>query len=203
MLAVHELGEARGLHGLKEHLGGRVHRAALEATVAITVADTSRVGVQWQCPKRYVKNKPLKCFANGSRDLVGVFGHRDVTTERGYHDPGDVIFDLLEARGFERFDFRAGEDLDVWAKRQEWLRSLGVYIGAIDGIAASETTRALRELGYADGIFVHWRDLAERPPDASKVAGCGYPKYLTIVAMRLCPPCNAQDCRCWFSRRSF
>lgn len=151
-------------HEIKERTGGVVHRTALFAAVAVTLVDTSKIGVQWQCPRRYVNNKPLKRFANLGQDLVGVFGHRDVTRHRGYHDPGDVIFDMLETRGFERFDFAAGEDLEVWSRRQEWLRDLGLYTGPIDGIAASGTTTALKHLGYPDGIFARWRELAERPP---------------------------------------
>ncbi len=153
-------------HEIKEYVGGRVHRAALAATVAITLVDTATLGVQWQCPKRYIKNKPFPRFANGGKDLVGVFGHRDVTSQRGYHDPGDEVFRMLEETGFERFDFYAGEDLDVWAKRQEWLKSEGFYRGAIDGIAGAGATKALVAAGFPDGIWARWRELAGRPmPD--------------------------------------
>lgn len=151
-------------HEIKEYVGGRVHRAALAAAVAITLVDTSALGVQWQYPQRYINNRPFPRFANGGRDLVGVFGHRDVTAQRGYHDPGDEIGAMLERVGFERFDFYGREDLDVWAKRQEWLRDLGVYSGPIDGVAGAGTTKALATLGFPDGIFARWRELAELPP---------------------------------------
>lgn len=149
-------------HEIKEYVGGRVHRAALNAAVAITLVDTSAMGVQWQCPRSFTK--PLARFQNGGRDLVGVFGHRDVTSSRNRHDPGDEVFTMLERAGFERFDFGAGEDLEVWGKRQEWLRSRGAYMGSIDGIAGAGTTAGLAKLGYPDGIYARAGELAERPP---------------------------------------
>lgn len=150
-------------HEMKEYVGGRVHRSTLAATVAITKVDTSAIGVQWQCPRSFTK--PLTRWNKaGGADLVGVFGHRDVTTQRSRHDPGDEVFRMLEAEGFERFDFAAGEDLDVWGKRQSWLRELGLYDGAIDGVPFTKTRLALLQLGFPAGIFARWRELAELPP---------------------------------------
>lgn len=141
-------------HEIKEHKGGGVHRVALKTTVAITLVDTRKIGVQWQTPIRYLRNKPLSRFAlRGGADLVGVFGHRDVTHERGEWDPGYVVISMLQAEGFEVFDFEAKQDLDTWARRQEWLQREGHYHGAIDGIAGPATTKALLELGYPDGIL--------------------------------------------------
>lgn len=151
-------------HEVKELAGGKVFTASLVAAVAVTCVDTSAIGVQQQCPRAYRDNKPLKRFENGGVDLVGVFGHREVSDTRGRWDPGDVIFDMLQARGFERFDFDAGEDLDVWSKRQEWLAELGMYHGKIDGVPFLQTRDALRALGFPDGIFARWTELPERPP---------------------------------------
>lgn len=152
-------------HEIKERVGGGYFQAAMDACVAVTAFDTFYLGVQQQTPKLYRKNQPNPRFRNGGVDLVGIFGHRDVIDSRGYWDPGDTVFHLLVARhGFETFDFYAHEDLDVWSKRQEWLKAEGVYTGAIDGIAGAGTTNALKKLGYPNGIFARWRDLAERPP---------------------------------------
>jgi hypothetical protein len=155
-------------HEVCELYGGGVYQAALDAAVAVTLVDTRVLGVQWQCPRAYKNNTPLPRFANGGVDLVGVFGHRDVSDNRGRWDPGDIVFDMLEAAGFERFDFYAGEDLDVWKKRQEWLKTMGVYTGAIDGIAGAGTTKALRMLGYPDGIWALGKTVADnvipKPP---------------------------------------
>lgn len=151
-------------HEIKEVNGGGVHRQALLAAVEITLVDTLTIGVQQQCPTHYKNGVPYPRFVNGGKDLVGVFGHRDVTTDRGYWDPGDTIFKLLVERGFESFDFYAKQDLDVWAKRQEWLKGLGFYKGIIDGVAGYDTTMALKAAGFPNGIFARWRDCAELPP---------------------------------------
>jgi hypothetical protein len=148
-------------HEIKEYVGGRVHRAALSAAVAITLVDTSEMGVQWQCPRSF--SRPLARFRNGGRDLVGVFGHRDVTSSRNRHDPGDKVFAMLEHAGFERFDFGAGEDLEVWRGRQEQLKDRGFYHGAIDGIAGAGTTAACAAAGFPAGIWARGRELAEWP----------------------------------------
>lgn len=158
----HQANDRSWGHEIKETPGGYVNRAALEAAVAVTLVDTVAIGVQWQCPKSYREGHPLERFTNGGRDLIGVFGHRDVTQQRGYHDPGDAVFAMLVVRGFEAFDFAAGQDLDVWAMRQEWLRDLGLYAGSIDGVPGQMTRSALLQLGYPGGIFARWRELPEK-----------------------------------------
>lgn len=150
-------------HEIKELFGGGVRRQALKACVEITFADTNALGVQQQIPKAYKKNTPNPRFRNGGRDIVGVHGHRDVTHDRGHHDPGDEIWRMLAVAGFEVFDFYAGEDLDVWAKRQAWLREEGHYHGAIDGIAGQMTTSACLVAGLPGGIWARWVELAEQP----------------------------------------
>jgi hypothetical protein len=147
---------------MKELAGGGCYTATLAATVDITREGMSKLHMQWQCPSHYVNNTPLPRFADGGRTCVGAFGHREVSSSRGRWDPGDVIFDMLAAMGFERFDFYAKQDLDVWAKRQERLRELGYYRGAIDGIPFLETAAALAAAGFPDGIYARGRELAER-----------------------------------------
>lgn len=140
-------------HEIAELLDGTVYQAALDAAVAITCAATRAIGIQWQTPIRYADNRPLVRFADGGSTLIGVFGHRDVTTERNRLDPGDKVFEMLAAAGFERFDFAAGQDRDVWRKRQLELAQRGLYSGAIDGLPGPKTTAALRAAGYIDGIY--------------------------------------------------
>lgn len=149
-------------HELKEVKGGGYYPAAMRAMVAVTLRATRTLGIQWQCPKTYTG--PLTRFRNGGSNLVGIFGHRDITPQRGRWDPGEDVFHALEQLHVEPFDFAAGEDLDVWASRQRWLASLGFYHGGIDGIPGPATTAALRAAGFPNGIFAAWRELAERPP---------------------------------------
>lgn len=150
-------------HELKEVVGGGYYPAAMTAVVLTTLRATRAMGIQWQCPVTYTG--PLARFRNGGSNLIGIFGHRDITDSRNRWDPGDDVFHALEMRHVEPFDFRAGQDLDVWAGRQKWLKGLGYYPdGAIDGVPGPRTTAALRALGFPDGIFAAWRELAERPP---------------------------------------
>jgi hypothetical protein len=151
---------------MKEHYLGSVHRITLANSVKVVLAACSAIGIQWQCPTKYINNKPNARFNyhDGGADMIGIFGHRDATEHRGYWDPGDEVFAMFRSAGCESFDFYAKQDLDVWARRQEWLASEGYYKGAIDGIAGAKTTAALKELGYPDGIFARQHELAEKPP---------------------------------------
>jgi hypothetical protein len=148
---------------MKEKYGGGCFAVTFAAAVEVTAIGMSELGIQWQCPRHYRNNVPFPRFADGGRNLVGCFGHRDVTDHRGYHDPGDLIFDMLEStHHFERFDFYGREDLDVWSARQERLHALGYYAGAIDGIPGKHTTAALAAAGFPAGIYARGRELAEQ-----------------------------------------
>jgi hypothetical protein len=135
-----------------EELGGIVYQATLDNGTAVVMALVSALGIQLQVPRAY-RNKPLTRFANGGADLIGVFGHRDVTAKRGVWDPGVVLFQLLVAHyNAEQFDFEAEEDLVEWKSRQTWLNTRGAGL-AVDGIPGAKTTAALRSAGYVDGIW--------------------------------------------------
>jgi hypothetical protein len=149
-------------HEIKEVSGGGCYQAAYTAAVSVTLTATRAIGIQWQCPHKYTG--PMVRFGNGGSNLIGIFGHRDVTQNRNQWDPGDEVYRLLALQGVERFDFVARQDIDIWSKRQEWLKSLGYNVGGIDGLPGPKTTAALKALGYPDGIFGAWRLVAEKPP---------------------------------------
>lgn len=110
-------------------------------------------GIQLQFPKLGTYRGPMDRFRNGGRDLVGFFGHRDVTSSRGRWDPGDYAFELLERElGAEAFDFTAGEDLRVWEQRQLELNAKGHKL-VVDGVPGPATTAALKLEGYRSGIW--------------------------------------------------
>jgi len=90
------------------------------------------------------------------RDFVGVFGHRNVTRNRGPGDPGDEVFELLRDAGYEGFMIDAGDDLDVWARRQH---SLGMHHEDCDGIPGPNTVALLAASGRPHGMW------ADRPGD--------------------------------------
>ena len=81
-------------------------------------------------------------------DMVGVYGHRDCSNNRGPGDPGDAIIQLLCDAGYESFDFEAEEDKETWKVRQDQLDLLP------DGIPGPATAAALTRLDYKDGLWV-------------------------------------------------
>jgi N-acetylmuramoyl-L-alanine amidase-like protein len=115
--------------------------------VVVSLCDwlTRRFGIQRQIPERY-DGGPLRRLELGGEDCVGVFGHRDVTANRGPGDPGSMIFELLRQAGYEQFDFAKGADLDAWRPRQSGLLA--------DGIPGPDTVAALRATGRTSGIWV-------------------------------------------------
>lgn len=134
-----------------EQLGGGVYQAALDATVAVTLAIIEHLGIQLQVPSSYA-GTPLRRMIDGGRDLIGVFGHRDVTDRRGKWDPGELLFAALRDHGAESYDFDRGQDKVVWAKRQEDLVARGHAL-VVDGIPGPATTSALKLEGYRGGVW--------------------------------------------------
>ena len=115
----------------------------------------------------------------GGRNLVGVYGHRNVfvwptrldpatgkrvadkargvVATRGPGDPNDFLFEALVRCGFEAFDPLppAGggdpEDVRVWKGRQKVL--LGFEDAKCDGVPGPATRAGLEAKGYRDGLF--------------------------------------------------
>lgn len=135
-----------------ELVGGGVYQAALDATVAVTLALVEHLGIQLQVPSRTYSGHPITRMNDGGRDMIGVFGHRDNTERRGRWDPGEILFQMLRARGAEAFDFDALEDLRVWKQRQVELVAKGHQL-IVDGVPGPATTAALKAEGYRGGVF--------------------------------------------------
>lgn len=97
--------------------------------------------------------------ANG-RNVVGIYGHRDADDNRGAGDPGDFIFQKLITAGYERYNFGANQDLEVWEKRQG--ESLGLtpdqhgdfHDPRVDGVPGPGTAMTLKSQGRAHGLWV-------------------------------------------------
>lgn len=151
-------------HETCEMFGGRMYRAALEATVETCLTACFELGIQWQMPRLGDYNgHPYKRLEyGGGRNVVGIIGHRDVSEQRGRWDPGDVVFEMLAARGVEQFNIAQGEDISVWRDRQTWLKQLGWYEGNIDGIPGALTVAALKLAGFPSGIWARHRETVER-----------------------------------------
>lgn len=89
----------------------------------------------------------------GGPDCIGVFGHRDNTSERGRGDPGDAIFAELALLGFESWDFEAREDLLVGKERQAFLNSRGARL-AVDGQVGPKSLLTAENQGFS-----RWADV--------------------------------------------
>ncbi len=130
---------------------GGVWESTLRAAVDIVDVITRAMGIQRQFPleksicRRFArpsvgttKTSKLAYVQGGARgrDFCGVYGHRNVTRNRGLGDPGDEVFDLLRQAGYEGFLVDHGDDLDVWSERQ---KQLGMAEDDCDGIVNTIT----------------------------------------------------------------
>ena len=143
---------------MKEQPGGGVFQAQLDACVAGTLAACEALGIQLQMQRRGTyTGHPIARMVGGGPDMVGVFGHRLNTEQRGKWDPGEAIWDALALHGVEEFDFAKGEDLDAWKRRQLDLNaSVGGQLDkplVEDGVPGPATVVALKLAGYKSGIY--------------------------------------------------
>jgi hypothetical protein len=140
--------------GVEIFQGSRAELYEQQLAQVVRLVDwlTVRFGIQRQIPKRYMG--PITRLMAGGRDVVGVYGHRDVTDRRGSGDPGDAIFDRLRAAGYETWDLERAEDKEVWRKRQGALCGGPAGRLDIDGIAGYQTVRALQATGRTGGMWV-------------------------------------------------
>ena len=134
-------------------VGGDLYEGQISAAVRMVDFLTATLGIQRQIPWDKVKNRPVQVviprIASGGENVVGIYGHRNVTTNRGPGDPGDALFYALRDAGYELFDMASGEDITVWKTRQQ---ALGV--SDLDGIPLSQTVQKLKESGKKHGLWV-------------------------------------------------
>jgi hypothetical protein len=148
-------GVSVGIEVVQDHADASLYEGQLAAAsnLAMQVCRLMPVPIQVQVPTAYA-GAPIKRFVDSQEkaqplaDVVGIVGHRDLTSSRGLGDPGDALMDALEAAGCERVDFDSFADLALWRQRQS---DLG--ISPADGIPGPRTVEALRKLGYPDGIW--------------------------------------------------
>lgn len=125
----------------------------LDAVVRLVDFLTRRFRIQRQVHGPYA-GKPVPRIAQGATEVVGVYGHRDVTTNRGKGDPGDAVFQKLAAAGYEVFDFAVDADRAVWRQRQQVLNTqLGTALTA-DGVPGQKTVSALLASGRPHGLWI-------------------------------------------------
>lgn len=124
-----------------------IFQATIEACVKLNMAICGLFGIQFQIHRPYtgpIDRRWVSC--------VGIFGHHDVTSNRGPGDPGEFIKDALVTAGAEAFDFDEEEDIIIWKERQY---ELGVYA---DGVPGPLTVQALRQAGYRHGVWAFGKE---------------------------------------------
>ncbi len=143
-----------GIELIQETDGSQYSEGVEEAAKFIAFL-CEQLGIQKQYPAR--DGKPISGIipriegaASGS-NVVGVYGHRNQTKNRGFGDPGDHIFHALARLGFEGLDFERDEDLPLWKKRQA---SLGLTPEECDGVPGPKTLLALKAGGYPSGMWL-------------------------------------------------
>jgi hypothetical protein len=141
--------------GIEIFQGGNAEMYAGQHEAVLTLVDwaTRRFGVQRQVPDRYRGFPLTRLGFTGARgkDYFGVYGHRDVSANRGAGDPGSPIMTLLQRAGYEGADVGAYADLALWRPRQA---ALGIE--PADGIPGPHTRDQLEMVGRPHGMWL-WR----------------------------------------------
>ncbi len=122
----------------------------LDVVVELVDWLTKRFKIQRQIPTAY-RGLVIPRLAAGGEDVVGVYGHRDVTSTRGLGDPGDYIFTKLKDGGYEVVDFLHDGDKVLWQKRQ---LEYGIHASNADGVPGVKTTKIFERSGLKHGLYV-------------------------------------------------
>lgn len=134
---------------------GDLYQGQIDKAVVMIDFITAKLGIQRQIPWDKTKDKPvqgvLTRLRDGGSDFVGIYGHRNITSNRGPGDPGDGIFLALRAAGYETFDLSSKEDITIWKQRQQML---GIIGADQDGLPLTKTVAALKASGHKHGMWV-------------------------------------------------
>lgn len=140
--------------GIEIYQGSKaqLYEGQLEAVVKLVDFLTRIFSIQRQLHWPY-RRQALKRGLRRALDMVGVFGHRDVSNNRGEGDPGNPIMEMLRDAGYESFNFAMNEDKEIWEDRQIALKLLP------DGVPGPKTAATLVKEGKPHGLWV------QRPGD--------------------------------------
>jgi hypothetical protein len=137
---------------LYQESDGGIYAAVYDSAVRLIVALCEHLLIPLQVPGRVYPNAPMQRMVHGGPDMVGVFGHRDNTGDRGRGDPGDEIFSRLVTQACaEQLDYDNRQDLAVWKRRQLYLNNVFREQLDVDGICGPSTIAALKRHGFASG----------------------------------------------------
>ncbi len=149
-------GPSVGIEIVQGHANAELYRGQIDtaARLAVALCAVMPTPIQRQIPTFY-EGHPLSRFVVEQQSIpalgsvVGIVGHRDLTSSRGEGDPGNAVMTALRVAGCERFDFGSCQDLATWKRRQA---KLGVPV--CDGIPGASTIQALAANNKPNGLWV-------------------------------------------------
>lgn len=145
---------------LYQELDSGVYEATFAAAVPTIMAICDALSIPFQYVADPYSGHPLPRLLNGGPDVVGIYGHRANTEQRGWGDPGDEIFARLAFAGAEPVHLASNDDLVLGMQRQRVLNSMDARRGntvrplIVDGIVGPASMATMRRLG-----FVRWNEV--------------------------------------------
>lgn len=151
---------------------GPLYEGELDITLKMNDVWTWIFRIQRQIQEKYVKAIPR--LVDGGANAVGVYGHRDCSSNRGRGDPGDHFYTwhlrpidvpadpdigrpAAHFDGYEPVNYEANTDLALWIPRQKAMNKPPYNSGLkVDGVAGPATTAAVAKC-YPDkprGLWV-------------------------------------------------
>lgn len=132
-----------------------IYEAALESTVKLILVLCDILGIPFQGSLEPYRNAPIRRLELGDTNIVGVFGHREITHSRGYGDPGEDVMARLHKAGMMRFHINASRDLAWWKIVQTRLNAKYGTKLVCDGVCGPGTVKTLKTLGlWNGGLFL-------------------------------------------------
>lgn len=144
---------------------GSIQEATLQSTALFIAAlchsgmpGSGLLPIPFQQHAGPYRNEPLRRLELNKEglpgnDVVGVIGHREQTSQRGWGDPGDEIYRRLAALGCEAVDYNNEDDIVRGKQRQAALNARGAKL-TVDGICGPASIAAMIKAG-----FKRWRDV--------------------------------------------
>lgn len=134
---------------------GGIYEAALESAVKLILTLCDILGIPFQGSLEPYRNAPIRRLELGDTNIVGVFGHREITHSRGYGDPGEDVMGRLYKAGMMRFNINTKAELNYWKMVQMELNAKYGLKLTCDGVCGPGTVKVLRDLGlWNGGVFL-------------------------------------------------
>ena len=133
---------------------GGIYEATFDSTVKVlgVIADHFGISRQFACDA--YTGHPIARLLDGGPHVVGAYGHRNNTEQRGWGDPGDEIWRRLALDGWTGVLLAKDQDISLGMRRQAALNARGAHL-VVDGVLGPASIAEMRRQG-----FVTWGDVA-------------------------------------------